>query len=170
VDLFAAMRSSRDRIRKAKAAWQRVTSQYPRLFAHWAWVPTLGGDQGPPDQRASGRRARQCDLTDAIVDLLPQLGVSRGMDAVSTVPTAVGGPPGSAAASLLYELARHPDWAAKVAEELCGLTAADFAAAPTRAAPLTHRFIKEVLRLWSPPLVLVRPARVTVDVGTTRLA
>lgn len=26
--------------RKAKAAWQRVRSQYPRLFAHWAWVPT----------------------------------------------------------------------------------------------------------------------------------
>ena len=28
--------------RKAKAAWQRVTSQHPRLLAHWAWVPTLG--------------------------------------------------------------------------------------------------------------------------------
>jgi RNA-directed DNA polymerase len=23
---------------KAKAAWRRTTSQYPRLFAHWAWV------------------------------------------------------------------------------------------------------------------------------------
>jgi RNA-directed DNA polymerase len=23
---------------KAKACWQRVTSQYPRLFAHWAWA------------------------------------------------------------------------------------------------------------------------------------
>jgi RNA-directed DNA polymerase len=22
---------------KAKACWQRITSQYPRLFAHWAW-------------------------------------------------------------------------------------------------------------------------------------
>ena len=28
--------------RKAKEAWQRITSQHPRLFAHWAWVPTLG--------------------------------------------------------------------------------------------------------------------------------
>jgi RNA-directed DNA polymerase len=28
--------------RKAKACWQRVTSQHPRWFAHWAWVPTLG--------------------------------------------------------------------------------------------------------------------------------
>jgi len=28
---------------KAKAAWQRVTSQYPRYFAHWAWInsPTV---------------------------------------------------------------------------------------------------------------------------------
>jgi len=24
-------------IRKAAACWQRVTSQHPRLFAHWAW-------------------------------------------------------------------------------------------------------------------------------------
>ncbi|MFC0526052.1 hypothetical protein [Phytohabitans kaempferiae] len=23
---------------KAMAAWQRITSQHPRLFAHWAWV------------------------------------------------------------------------------------------------------------------------------------
>jgi cytochrome P450 len=121
-------------------------------------------------QRASGRRARQLDLADAVVDLLPRLGIGRGMDAVSTILTAVGGPPGSAAASLLYELTRQPVWAARVAEELRGLDAADFAAAPTRTAPLTHRFIKEVLRLWSPPLVLVRPARVALDVGTTRLA
>ncbi len=26
-------------IKKAKAAWQRITGQYPRLFAHWAWSP-----------------------------------------------------------------------------------------------------------------------------------
>ncbi|MDT5045038.1 MAG: RNA-directed polymerase [Mycobacterium sp.] len=24
--------------KKAKACWQRITSQHPRLFAHWAWV------------------------------------------------------------------------------------------------------------------------------------
>jgi hypothetical protein len=24
--------------KKAKAAWQRVTSQYPKTFAHWAWM------------------------------------------------------------------------------------------------------------------------------------
>jgi len=25
--------------KKARACWERVTTQYPRLFAHWAWVP-----------------------------------------------------------------------------------------------------------------------------------
>jgi RNA-directed DNA polymerase len=25
-------------IKKAAGSWQRITSQYPRLFAHWAWV------------------------------------------------------------------------------------------------------------------------------------
>jgi hypothetical protein len=25
-------------LKKAKAAWKRLTSQYPRGFAHWAWV------------------------------------------------------------------------------------------------------------------------------------
>jgi RNA-directed DNA polymerase len=25
--------------KKARACWKRVTTQYPRLFAHWAWVP-----------------------------------------------------------------------------------------------------------------------------------
>jgi hypothetical protein len=27
-------------LKKALAAWQRVTSQHPRLFAHWTWVHT----------------------------------------------------------------------------------------------------------------------------------
>jgi RNA-directed DNA polymerase len=25
-------------IKKATASWQRITSQQPRLFAHWRWV------------------------------------------------------------------------------------------------------------------------------------
>jgi RNA-directed DNA polymerase len=25
--------------KKACACWQCITHQYPRLFAHWAWVP-----------------------------------------------------------------------------------------------------------------------------------
>jgi RNA-directed DNA polymerase len=33
-DKYKRLRS----MKKAMAAWQRVTSQYPRLFAHWAWA------------------------------------------------------------------------------------------------------------------------------------
>ena len=25
-------------MKKAAACWQRITSQHPRLFAHWAWA------------------------------------------------------------------------------------------------------------------------------------
>jgi len=28
----------RSRVHKALAGWQRITSQYPRVFAHWAWT------------------------------------------------------------------------------------------------------------------------------------
>ncbi|MFI0980940.1 cytochrome P450 [Streptomyces sp. NPDC021093] len=119
--------------------------------------------------RASGRRVREPDLTDPIVDLLPELGMDRALDVVTAVLTAIGGPPGSAAASVLYEFARNPRWAQRLTRELRGVDRAEFCAAPARAAPVTHRFVKEVLRMWSPPLLLVRNARVSSDVGTTRL-
>jgi RNA-directed DNA polymerase len=35
-DKYKRLRS----IKKAKTCWRRITSQYPRLFAHWAWTPT----------------------------------------------------------------------------------------------------------------------------------
>jgi cytochrome P450 len=34
---------------------------------------------------------------------------------------------------------------------------------------VTHRFVKEVLRLWSPPLLLVRRNQFAFDFGRTRL-
>src|SRR6266498_2239147 len=44
-------------IKKAKAAWQRITGQDPRLFAHWAWASASWwtGRQEPGDQRLSRR-------------------------------------------------------------------------------------------------------------------
>jgi cytochrome P450 len=119
--------------------------------------------------RASGRRARELDLADPIVDMLPDLGMDRALDVVTTVLTAIGGPPGSAAASVLYEFARNPQWAQRLALELRSVDPVEFCAAPSRAAPVTHRFVKEVLRMWSPPLLLVRRARVSSDLGATRL-
>jgi cytochrome P450 len=120
-------------------------------------------------QRADGRRPRELDLADPIVDLLPRLGADRALDVVTTVLTATAGPPGSAATSLLYELARHPGWADRLGAELREVDEAAFHTAPTRAAPITHRFVREVLRLWSPPLILLRPARLAIDLGAAKL-
>jgi cytochrome P450 len=120
-------------------------------------------------ERAAGRRPRELDLTDPIVDLLPELGMDRALDVVTSVLTAIGGPPGSAAASVLYEFARHPHWQQRLIRELGSIDPLEFRAAPAKAAPVTHRFVKEVLRMWSPPLILVRRARASFDLGTTRL-
>lgn len=116
-------------------------------------------------QRAAGRRPRWPDLADPIVDMLPELGMDRALDAVSTVITAIGGPPVAAAACLLYELARQPEWADRLAGELGAVDLAAFHADPTAAAPVTHRFVKEVLRMWSPPLLLARTAQRDLEVA-----
>ncbi|MEV6008206.1 cytochrome P450 [Streptomyces sp. NPDC051976] len=120
-------------------------------------------------QRASGRRPRELDLADPFVDLLPELGMDRALDVVTAVLTAIGGPPGAAAASVLYELVRQPEWTERLTEELAGADPERFFASPTRTAPVTHRFVKEVLRMWSPPLVLMRQARQAFDLGPATL-
>ena len=111
--------------------------------------------------RATGRRPRRLDLTDPVVDMLPELGLDRAVDAVTAVLTAIAGPPGSAAAALLYELTRRPDWAARMAAELAPIAPGELC--NPRVAPVTHRFVKESLRAWSPPLFLARPVRRDID-------
>jgi cytochrome P450 len=111
--------------------------------------------------RAKGRRPRQLDLTDPVVDLLPDLGMDRAVDSVTAVLTAIAGPPGSAAACLLYELTRWPEWAERIADELAPIPPEQLH--NTRVAPVTHRFVKETLRVWSPPLFLSRPVRTDID-------
>jgi cytochrome P450 len=116
-------------------------------------------------ERARGRRPRQVDLTDPIVDLLPRLGMDRAVDTVTAVLTAIAGPPGAVAACLVLELTRQPDWADRLQEELAPISLACLCEAVTRAAPLTYRFVKETLRMWSSPMVLTRvvtaPFRIT---------
>jgi cytochrome P450 len=111
--------------------------------------------------RAAGRRPRRLDLTDPVVDLLPELGMDRAVDSVTAVLTAIAGPPGSAAACLVYEITRRPDWAARMTDELTPIPPAELCSA--RVAPVTHRFVKEVLRVWSPPLFLSRPVRTDIN-------
>ncbi|HVR10172.1 MAG TPA: cytochrome P450, partial [Thermoanaerobaculia bacterium] len=119
--------------------------------------------------RRAGRRPRQLDLADPIVDLLPVLGMDRAVDAVTAVLTAIAGPPGASAACLIYELSRRPDWAARLAAELGPVAPAELYNAPTRLAPVTHRFVKETLRMWSPPLLLSRAARTAIDLDAAHL-
>ncbi len=119
--------------------------------------------------RARGRRPRQADLTDPIVELLPVLGMDRAVDAVTAILTAIAGPPGAVGVSLAWELSRRPDWAASIQGEMAGIPLPSLLASPTRAAPLTHRFVKETLRMWSPPVVLTRSVRAPIELPQARL-
>lgn len=116
-------------------------------------------------QRAAGRRPPADDLADGIINMLPELGMDRALETVTAVITAIGGPPGAAATSMFYELARYPDWADRLTAELTAVDPESFYANPVGAAPMTHRFVREVLRMWSPPLLLGRFAQTDLDAG-----
>ncbi len=119
--------------------------------------------------RAKKKRARRLDMTDPIVDLLPSLGMDRAVDAVTTVLTAIAGPPGAAAVCLAFELVRRPEWAERLGKELAAIPSDQLYSAPTRVAPETYRFVKEILRMWSPPLLLTRSARCPIHLGSEKL-
>lgn len=142
--------------------WQELRSFRIQIAAGNAVRRELRG-------RARGRRPRRLDMTDPIVDLIPRLGIDRAVDAVTTVLTAIAGPPGSSAAALLYELTRRPDWAERLRQELAPLAPEELYASPLRKAPTTHRFVKEILRMWSPPLLMGRPVRNDIDLGRIHL-
>lgn len=142
--------------------WKEVRSIFIQVSAGNAVRRELRG-------RARGRRLRRQDLADSVIDLLPELGVDRAVDAVTAVLTAIAGPPGAAAASLLYELTRRPDWAERMTAELAPLAPEQLYGTPVQAAPITHRFVKEVLRMWSPPLFLTRLVRTPIDLDVARL-
>lgn len=121
-------------------------------------------------RRASGGHAHT-DLTQPIVDqLLPDLGPDRALEAVTTVLTAIAGPPGAAASCLLYELTIRPEWTATLAEEFAAGSPEQLYRTGTRSAPTAHQFVKEVLRMWSAPLLMTRSARVPLTVRANRLA
>ncbi|WP_083753593.1 cytochrome P450 [Actinosynnema sp. ALI-1.44] len=120
-------------------------------------------------RRARGGRTR-VDLTQPIVDrLLPLLGPDRALEAVTTVLTAIAGPPGAAASCLMYELATRPEWATTLMEEFAAGSVEQLYRTGTRSAPTAHQFVKEVLRMWSAPLLMTRSARVPLVVRANRL-
>lgn len=121
-------------------------------------------------RRALRRRSRdvsaaRTDLTQPIVGLLDDLGADRAVDAVTAVLTAIAGPPGAAAACVMYELVTRPDWADRLAAEFAATGTAELYRAGTRSAPVTHRFVKEVLRRWTSPTMLTRSVRTPMRVA-----
>lgn len=140
----------------ARTPANALRSVVTQLRAGWVVRGELRG-------RARGRRERRADLLDAVVDLLPDLGLDRAVDAVTTLLTAIAGPPGAAATCLLYEWLLRPEWADRLTAELQAVPEDEFHAAPLRAAPATHRFVKEVLRQWSSPMFLKRPVRTEIE-------
>lgn len=119
--------------------------------------------------RATGRRPRQRDLADPVVDLMPTLGLGRAVDAVTSLLTAITGSPGAAAGCLLFELQRQHDWRARMEAELAGMSLEALCEGPTRQAPVTARFVKEVLRIWSSPPVVTRNVRTELSLDEVKL-
>lgn len=120
--------------------------------------------------RAAGRRPPRTDLTEPVVaELLGELGVDRALDAVTAVLTAITGPPGAAASCVMFELTNQPEWARALTEEFAKTDLAELCRTGTRCASVAHRFVKEVLRMWSPPLLMTRSVRAPITVAATEL-
>ncbi|WP_105253336.1 cytochrome P450 [Pseudoalteromonas sp. T1lg75] len=118
--------------------------------------------------RAQGKTERQLDFLDSIVELLPTLGMDRAADSMAMIHTAVNGPPGAAAACLVFELVRQDGWRKTLTEELNNLTPEELFRSPLSVAPNTHAFVKETLRMWNVP-ILMRNARTSFTVGEHQL-
>lgn len=109
------------------------------------------------------------DYAQAIVPLVGRVGAARSRYLLTTLLAAVASPPGMVAACVLYELIRNPEWRGRIRNELAGLGAGELYSAGARKAPVTARFIKEVMRLWPFPLVTHRIAYRDLEVAGTAI-
>ncbi|HEU4615417.1 MAG TPA: cytochrome P450 [Kofleriaceae bacterium] len=112
--------------------------------------------------RARGKRARQQDLADPVVEMLDKLGIGRAVDAVTALLTAITGSPGAAGACLLFELSRRPEWQERLEAEFNTIPLEELYRSPTRSAPATTAFVKELLRIWSSPPLVTRAVRTDI--------
>jgi cytochrome P450 len=166
-----------------KVVEREVMARADRLFATGAAKPTLQGrvahiateiSAGRAIRRAllerrRGRRPAGEDMAQALLPLYDRLGGGRAAYAVTTVLSAIAGAPGPAFACLLFELTTRPEWRRRIEAELCRLSVDEICAAPVRSAPETHDFVREVLRLWSFPLIVRRVARRPLALAGARL-
>lgn len=136
----------------------------PRLLA-------IGFRAGQVIRGELRRRARhqvpaRLDLTEPIAtELLDTLGVDRAMHAIAGVLTAIAGPPGAAAANMMFALVTHPAWAERLTTEFIEISPTELYRSSTRAATLAHRFVKEVLRMWTSPTMMTRSVRTPLRIA-----
>jgi cytochrome P450 len=117
-------------------------------------------------RRARRRVLPRLDLTEPIAtELLDSLGMDRALHSVAAALTAIAGPPGATAANVMYALVAYPQWAQRLTAEFAGLSAEELYRTGTRCAPVAHRFVKEVLRMWTSPTMLTRSARTPIRVA-----
>ncbi len=121
-------------------------------------------------ERTRGIRPGENDMAAGALELREALGPGGAAYALTTVLHAISGAPGPVAACMLCELINRRDWRRKLRLELDALETGALCSAPTQAAPVTHRFIKEVLRKWSFPPVVRRFANRDISVGDYRLS
>jgi cytochrome P450 len=135
-----------------------------RARGHWFNMASANVFRKQLTGRAKGTIPRQSDLLDPLVELIPDLGLDRAIDAMTTMHIATSGPPGAAGACLAYELDSRPDWKQKIEQEMSKTELKDFLASPMKNTAMTYAFVKEVLRMWNVPM-LVRNARDTIEVS-----
>jgi cytochrome P450 len=96
------------------------------------------------------------DFAAPILTLVDRISVGRASYLVTTLLTAISGAPSAVAACLWLELVRRPDWRERLRAELRAAPPEALYTAGGRALPLTIRFIRETMRLWSFPLMTRR--------------
>jgi hypothetical protein len=104
---------------------------------------SIGVQAGLVIRRELRRRAKapgRLDLTGAIAtDLLADLGMDRAVHSIAAVLTAIAGPPGAAAANVMYALVTRPDRADRLGAEFAAVTPDELYRTGTRCAPVAHR-------------------------------
>jgi cytochrome P450 len=120
-------------------------------------------------RRLRGTAPARDDFADELLGLAPDIGLGRVTYLTTTLLTAISSAPGLAAACLLFELVRRPEWKQRISAEMAALPIEARHVAPSGEPSLTARFIRETLRFWAFPLVTRRIAYRDIEVGGERV-
>jgi cytochrome P450 len=120
-------------------------------------------------RRLNGASPPRDDFLEPLLAFSNQLRVRRISYLVTTLLAAASGAPESTACCLVYALRRHPEWHDRIAQEMAPLRRDDLYNLSTKKMPVTLRFIKEAMRLWSFPFFARRTAARDIKVDGVEL-